>query len=58
VRTEPRQSKGVGIRLAIDQQQVGLDVAFAVACPIAAQVMIAVFGIERLVSRQCHEDGF
>lgn len=57
VRAKPRQSQSVGIRLAVDQQQVGLDVAFTVACPIAAQVMVAVFGIKRLVSRQRHENG-
>jgi len=57
VRAKSRQSEGVGIRLAVDQQQVGLDVAFTVACPIAAQVVVAVFGIERLVSGQRYENG-
>lgn len=31
--------------------------AFTVACPIAAQVMVAAFGIKRLVSRQRHQNG-
>lgn len=57
VRAKPRQSEGVGIRLAVDQQQVRLDVTFTVACPIAAQVMVAAFDIERLVSRQRYENG-
>ena len=56
VRAKPRQSEGVGIRLSIDQQQVGLDVAFTVACPLAAQVMVAVFGSKRLLSHQRHEN--
>lgn len=36
VRAKPRKSECVRIRLAVDQQQVGLDVAFTVARPVAA----------------------
>lgn len=43
VRAKPRKSERIGIRLAVDQQQVRLDVAFPVTCPIAAQVMVAVW---------------
>ena len=56
VRAKPRQPEGIGIRLSIDRQQVGLDVAFTVACPLAAQVMVAVFGCKRLLSHQRQEN--
>ena len=36
-------------------QQVGLDVAFTVARPIAGEVVIAVARIEGLICRQCHQ---
>ncbi len=57
VRAKPCKSERVGIRFAVDQQQVRLDMTFPVACPIAAQVMVAVLGIKWLVSRQRHENG-
>ena len=56
MRAKPRQSEGVGILLSVDQQQVGLDVTFTLTCPIAAQVMVAVFGGKRLLSHQRHEN--
>ena len=56
VRAKPRKSECVGIRLAIDQQQVGLNVTFTVTSPIAAQVMVAISGIEWLVGRQRYKD--
>ena len=43
---KPRQSQGVGVGLAVDQQQVGLDVAFAVARPIAGKIVVAVSHIQ------------
>jgi len=52
MRTKQRQPERVGIRFAVDQQQIGLDVALTVARPIATQVMIAVLGFERPVRRQ------
>ncbi|SMH66227.1 protein of unknown function [Acidithiobacillus ferrivorans] len=55
VRAKPRQSQGVGVGLAIDQQQVGLDVALTVARPIAGKVVIAVACIEGLIGRQCDQ---
>lgn len=56
VRAKPRQPERVGIRLAVDQQQVRLDVTFPVACPIATQVMVAIFSIKWLVSRQRNDN--
>jgi hypothetical protein len=52
VRAKPGQAKRVGVGLAIDQQQVRLDVAFPIACPIARKIVIAVAGIQRLIHRQ------
>ena len=52
MRAKPRQAQDVGIGLAVDQQQVGLDVAFTVARPIAGKVVIAVARIEGLIGRQ------
>jgi hypothetical protein len=49
---KPRQSQGVGVGLAVDQQQVGLDVAFAVARPIAGKIVVAVSHIQGLIGRQ------
>ena len=57
MRAKPCQSESVGIRLAVDQQQVGLDVAFPITCPVAAQVVIAEFCVKRLIGRQGHENG-
>lgn len=48
---KPRQSQGVGVGLAVDQQ-VGLDVAFAVARPIAGKIVVAVSHIQGLIGRQ------
>jgi hypothetical protein len=56
VRAKPGQAERVGVGLAVDQQQVGLDVAFPVACPIARKIVIAVFGLKRLVGRQRYEN--
>jgi len=55
VRAKPCQSQGVGVGLAIDQQQVGLDMALTVARPIAGKVVIAVACIEGLIGRQCDQ---
>lgn len=52
VRAKTCQFEGVGIGFAIDQQQVWPDMAFAVTCPITAQVVIAVFGIQGLIQHQ------
>jgi len=57
VRAKPRQSEDVGIRFTVDQQQVGLDMAFAVARPIAAQIVVAIASIQRVIGRQRYENG-
>ena len=49
---KPRQSQGVGVGRAVHQQQVGLDVAFAVARPIAGKIVVAVSHIQGLIGRQ------
>nr|UPI14050.1 hypothetical protein JDDFFMMN_00055 [Klebsiella pneumoniae] len=54
---KPRQSQGVGVGLAVDQQQVGLDVAFAVARPIAGKIVVAVSHIQGLIGRQRDQNG-
>ncbi|EFF46458.1 hypothetical protein XAUC_31650 [Xanthomonas citri pv. aurantifolii str. ICPB 10535] len=55
VRAKPRQSQGVGVGLAVDQQQVRLDVTFPIARPIAGKIVIAIACIERLIGRQCDQ---
>ena len=52
VRAESCQSEGVGVGLAVDEQQVGLDVAFPIACPITRKVVIAVADIQGRIGRQ------
>jgi len=47
--SEPGQPQSFGVRLAVDQQQVRLDVAFAIASPFAAQFMIAASWRQRLI---------
>lgn len=37
----------------VDQQQVGLDMAFAASCPIAGQVMVALACVQHLIAHQC-----
>jgi hypothetical protein len=56
---EPRrgQAQGVGIGFAVDQKQIGLDMTLTVACPIAAQIMIAVPWVRRPIFGQVHEHG-
>ncbi len=49
---KPRQSQGVGIGLAVDQQQVGLDVAFPITGPVAGKIVVAVAHIQGLIGRQ------
>jgi hypothetical protein len=47
--SKPGQPQSFGVRLAVDQQQVWLDVAFAIAAPFAAQLMIAASQRQRLI---------
>lgn len=52
MRAQPCQAQAIRIRLAVDQQQVGLDVGSPVARPAAGKVVIAVSRIEWLIARQ------
>ena len=52
VRAKSGQPQDVGVWLAIDQHQIGFDMTVPVACPFAAQVMIAVPTRQRQVIRQ------
>jgi hypothetical protein len=49
------ESQNIAIDLAIDEQEIGSNVTFAVAGPIAAQGMIAQSSIERRIIRQGDE---
>ncbi|OGT34878.1 MAG: hypothetical protein A2W28_01055 [Gammaproteobacteria bacterium RBG_16_51_14] len=52
MRTKPCQPQGVCIWLAVDQQQVWLDVTLSIPSPITAQRMIAIFLWQRLIDKQ------
>ncbi len=52
MRAKSRQSQGVGVRFAVNQQQVGLDMTYPVARPIAGKVVIAAACIQGLIGRQ------
>ncbi len=56
MRANPRQSQQILISLFINQQQVGFDVALSVAFPIAAQIVVAISCIERLVVSERHQN--
>src|SRR3546814_665440 len=56
MRAKAREAQRFVVGLGVDQHQIGLDVAIAVARPIAAQIMVAVFGIKRRVARSLWED--
>ena len=49
VRTQTNKLQYFSARLAVNQQQVGLKVAFAMVSPFACQRMIAVLIWQRLV---------
>ncbi len=57
MRAEPDKLKGRIIRLAVDQNEVGSDVAVAVIAPLAAERMIEIPSRQWLVLRQ-DGDGF
>ncbi len=56
MRAKAREAQRFVVGLGVDQHQIGLDVAIAVARPIAAQIMVAVFGIKRRVGRERGQD--
>src|SRR3546814_11417429 len=57
MRAKAREAQRFVVGLGVDQHQIGLDVAIAVARPIAAQIMVAVFWIKRRVGRERGQDG-
>ena len=57
VRAEPDKLKACIVRLAVDQDEVGPDVAIAVIAPLAAERMIEIAARQRLILRQ-HADRF
>jgi hypothetical protein len=56
VRAKTGQPQGIGVGLSVDQKQVRLDVALAIASPIAAQVMVVTPLIQRLVASQSDQN--
>jgi len=42
----------MAVRLSVDRQDVGFDMAFAVACPIAGKIVVAAARVQGLVGRQ------
>jgi len=56
VRTEPCQPESFGVGFSVDEQQVRLDVAFAIARPIAGEIMIAMPRLQRLIVRKNQEN--
>ena len=57
MRAEPDKLQAHVVRLAVDQDQVGSDVAVAVIAPLAAERVIEISPRQRLVLGQ-HSDGF
>src|SRR3546814_12983446 len=60
MRAKAREAQRFVVGLGVDQHQIGLDVAIAVARPIAAQIMVAVLGLNRRVGRRpdARRDGY
>ena len=57
LRAEPDKLKTRIVRLSVDQDEVGADVAVAVIAPLATERVIEIAARQRLVLRQ-HGDGF
>ena len=57
MRSQPHQLKPLCIGLAVNQHQVGLDVAIAVVFPITGQCVVPVLFLERQIIGQCLNDG-
>jgi hypothetical protein len=53
MRAEPHELQAIVCRLAVDQHQVGFDVAIAVIFPVAGEDMIPMAGFKRLIVCQC-----
>jgi hypothetical protein len=52
VGAKPHEAQFVGVRLHVDQQKIGPDVAFPIINPVTGQIMISVPRWQRLVVRQ------
>lgn len=57
MRAEAGQNQQVVADFAIDEQQVGLDMAFAITNPVAGEIVVTVTRFKRLVSYQGFEYG-
>ena len=57
MRTKACQPQGVFIGLAVNEHQIGLDVAIAVAQPLAAEVVVSISRLQSHVVQQCRQDG-
>jgi predicted transcriptional regulator len=57
VGTEADEAQNDSVVFAIDEQKVRLDVALAIAGPIATQVMVALMRRQRLIIRQGFQNG-
>lgn len=52
MRSQPHQLQGLFIRLAIDEDEVGPDMAIAMIFPIASQCMVAEPCVQHMVLRE------
>lgn len=55
--SEAHESKGLGVGLLVDEDQVGLDVAVSVVAPVAAQGVVVMPAAEGPVGGQGFHDG-
>ena len=57
MRAQPHQLKSLRIGLAVNQHQVGLDVAIVVVFPLAGQEVVSVLFVQRKIIGQRVDDG-
>ena len=57
MRAQPHQLKPLRIGLAVNQHQIGLDVAVAMVFPFTGQGVVSVLFFERQIIGQCLNDG-
>src|ERR1700722_2101733 len=56
MRSQTNQLQDFGIRFAVDQQQIGPEMAFAIILPIPSQDMVALlFGESRVFDQESHD---
>jgi len=56
VRTEAHEFQGVGVRLAIDQQQIRPHVAFAAPFPGAQEPVVATLRRQPFIGEEQHDE--